>query len=131
MKTQKAQAGLEVLMALGILAIIFGMIYVVYTFKSEDLLRSKEYLKERGECLSLATSIGNVFTLGNNAQLVVPLTYTFTVDPAGQRLESPHAFCTIAISTIQQAGNGAVPFNVTGRVELQNKEGTIMVRTPT
>lgn len=120
------QAGIEALMIMGILVVLLAVAYSLYTLKSHDLGQSKEYLKERGECLTLVATMGNIFTLGNSAQMTLQLRNTFTVSPTAQHIESAHAFCTVPFSTIK-GPSGSSPFNVTGKILIQNQQDTVLI----
>lgn len=125
---KKGQAGIEAIMAMGILAVVLAVVYLIYTAKSEDLRQSKDYLLERGECLTLAAAIGNMFILGNSAEMNLPLKHLFTISPAAQHIESLHAFCTLPVPIV--GTNGKNPFNVTGKIQLENRGGIVQITSP-
>ena len=129
MKTTKnGQAAIEAMIAMGILALLFMVVYIVYSAKSDDTALSKQQLDESADCLSLSTMIGSIFLLGDSSKGTIHIYHELSVEPTQQRIESKHAFCTIPLSTVRSNLLSTAPFNLsTGKVTLENNQGLIII----
>ena len=125
--TKKAQAAIEAMIAMGILTLLFMVVYIVYAAKNDDTALSRQRLEESADCLSLATMIGSIFMLGDSSKVTMHIYHNLNVQPTQQRIESTHAFCTIPLNTIRSSQLSVVPFNLTtGKVTLFNNQGVII-----
>lgn len=122
-KTKKrGQAGIEAVVALGIIFFLFIGVYLIYTAKNRDLSFSKKVIEEREDCLKLANAIVNTFTLGDSAEMTITTYHDLTVIPVEQRIETTKSFCTIPVKTIHE--NSDLTLSA-GKIKLKNERSYI------
>ena len=127
MNGKKAQIGVEALIAIGVIFFLFLGMYALYETKKGDLLRAEEELKEREECLNIATLATTIFVLGENAEITTRINSPITVQPSAQRIEMEHSFCTLAIGHISNNASSENFILYPGTVQIKNKNGELVI----
>lgn len=123
-RSKKAQAGVEGMVMLGVVFMIFLGAYAVSIIQQRSVVVAEKEIEEREECLLLANTIVSVYELDQQAQMIITLKNNITIIPAEQRMESAHAVCTIPIGSVSSSGSPvASPFTLLpGDVKIIRKE---------
>ena len=122
---RKAQAGIEALITIGIIIIIFIGIYSIYTTKNSDLETTELILDEQEDCLKLSSLITNTFISGPGTQVTIKTNYDLLINPESQVIKTPITTCTTRISTITTNGS-MQPFTVPpGNITISNINNVI------
>ncbi len=114
------------MVVIGVIFILFLGVYLIYSQKNGEVLHSQQELREREECLQLATAFVNVFVLGENAEITVAISYEMSVQPQQQRIQMENTFCIFPVSTVAHDGSSD-PFTLqAGAITVKNKNGVVI-----
>jgi hypothetical protein len=97
MKNTHGQAGLEGLIVLGVIFLMFTGLMLLYFAKNNDVLNSQSYLGEKKDCLALANTISTVFILGSGSSMEVFVEHDLTIYPNLQRINTDNSICFFPI----------------------------------
>jgi hypothetical protein len=126
---KKGQASLEMMVAAGLILVIFLGVYLIYVSKYADISKTKNELNEREDCLKLINAITEIFTLGKSSEITIDIDNDLNVYPAQQRIETSKTFCTFSLREIYQ--NSSLidsPFTLqSGDVKIKNVYGKVLV----
>ena len=67
MRNRKAQGGMEGLIALGIIFMIFIGVYMISNSKNSDLINVNKEIVEREDCFKIANLITSIYNLGESS----------------------------------------------------------------
>ncbi|MBI4153118.1 hypothetical protein HY497_01225 [Candidatus Woesearchaeota archaeon] len=125
---KKAQAGMEAMIAIGVIFVLFLGTYLMYMAKNSDVVRSQQQLNEREDCFKVANGITNAFTLGDST-IKATIYHELTVYPAEQRIETANAFCTFPLKAVYDSALTLNSFTLQpGKITIENSEGMITLR---
>lgn len=128
MQNKKAQASFEAMLGLALIFFIFLGTYAIYLNKNSDMLRSKEQLQEREDCLKLTGTIMQAFLLGDKTTFVISVQHPIGINPGGRRAETKHSFCTLPINQIYDNQSSSSPFSLdVGKIQVENNGGRILL----
>ena len=124
---KKAFVTVEAVIFIGIIFFIFTMSYMIYIDKMGDLSRARQEVAERYDCLNMATAMTAIHILGDGAKATVNSDSYMLVQPAQQRIEMNHTFCTFSIGRIVGKGS-TLPFTlIPGNVTVATEDSTVEV----
>ncbi|MBS3165599.1 hypothetical protein J4444_00610 [Candidatus Woesearchaeota archaeon] len=110
---KRAQAGVEGMIAVGIIFFLFMGVYLVYIEKQHLVTLTNQELQEHRDCLLLSNAITTILILGEGSQTTVRIKYNQTIYPLQQRIESENSFCTIPVKSVSNSGySSTAPFNL-------------------
>ncbi|MFH1828130.1 MAG: hypothetical protein ABH824_02600 [Nanoarchaeota archaeon] len=128
-KSKKAQIGLEAIASISLLLFLFLGMYLIYLAKDTEIIVLRERLDEREDCLKLANTINNAYSLGDYVEITVQITENITIEPGQQRIYSENSFCTIPLRTISQ--NSSLTYDSftlqPGNMTITNDNGLVIV----
>lgn len=125
---KKGQGGIEAMILIGVLMVVFLGVYLVYQAKNRAVLRVGQEIEERENCFQLANALTTIFVLGDTAQLTIRTAYEVSIDPQQQRIQSARAFCTFPMPTVI-SGSSSQPFSLPqGKITIRNEQGEVHVQ---
>ena len=124
---KKAQVGIEALVGIAVVFFIFLGMFILYETKRSDVFRAEQELKEREECLSIATLVTTIFILGDDTQITTKLNYPMTIQPSAQKIEMEHSFCTIRVAGISNNASSNNFLLSPGLVQISNENGDLQI----
>lgn len=126
-KMKKSQAALEAMIALGVIFILFIGVYGIYLLKNSDVIRSRQHLEEREDCLKMANAITSAFLLKDSATTIT-IYHELTISPSAQRIETEKASCTFPVKSVYDDALKQEPFTLQpGKITVENKEGMVVI----
>ena len=121
---KKAQVSIEWMMAIGIIFMIFILIYGISIDKRRDIVKSENYIGLKNECYKLAEGITSAFLNGNGTSIYVEIVYDAETDSVNR---------LIGINGVEYV-TCSIPFNQftatdlnAGTVKLYNQGGFISI----
>ncbi|MBU0469853.1 MAG: hypothetical protein KKA62_05410 [Nanoarchaeota archaeon] len=126
---KKGQTGIEGLVILCIIFLIFIAMFLVYLSKNRDLIVFEKELEERSDCLKLANAINQMFALSDSAAITIKISTELTVHPAEQRISSAQSSCTIPLRSISNNStyNGNYFILNQGDVLVENRNNIVVI----
>ena len=122
MRSTKAFVTLEAVVFIGIIFLLFIGSYVVYVAKVRDLITSQREVREIGECNRVAAAITSIFLLGDGAEINLNISTPLTIEPAQQRIETNHSFCTFPVRRIFGNGFTSTPLTTEESIKISRHE---------
>jgi hypothetical protein len=127
---KKGQASMEAMIAIGVLFVIFFVMFMFYNQKNIDLNNTEIELTAKSECFKLSLAINNIFSLGENSQITLNLKNNITVEPEQKRIESESATCTIITNQVsdQSVLTGQRFTLLEGDITLSNDNNIVVIQ---
>ena len=100
---KKGQVSIELIVAVGALFLILLFLVGLSFNKNIELIRNKEYLDKRNDCLKLSSIILEVYVNGNGTIVRDKLEHAATLSPNSRLIEVQNddsVYCTIPLNAM-------------------------------
>ena len=100
---KRGQVSIELIVAVGALFFILLFLVSLSFNKNIELIKSKEYLDKRNDCLKLSSIILEVYVNGNGTLVRDNLKYNATLSPNSRLIEihnGDSVYCTIPLNAM-------------------------------
>lgn len=125
---KRGQVAIEATIMIGIVFFLFIGLYTIYTAKRADIIHINVILEEREDCQELATTITNIFLLGDGAKSIIKISSQARIEPIAQRIQMEDTFCTMLLSEIMSNTSVTDPFILLpGQISIENKNATVVL----
>ncbi len=121
---KKGQISVETMVAIAIIIVVFAAFFTIGNMKENETKEKENYLEMKNDCMRVANVINNVYVLGDESSMTVPVHSDLMITSKGDTVfikrKDAAVYCPL-FSTIS-------PGSYTkGKIKISNNNGQIKI----